>query len=144
MDIKNLLINFEGFSDLDEECIASIAKNTVIETFSKDQIIVQQGAKLDCVWIIIEGAADVSNASSDITKKSLAVLRPNDIFGEISAISGVQATADIVARESLKTLRIPVEALRPVFLKNVATMGKLMGISVRRLRDNTNRILGQG
>jgi len=143
MDIKKFLSSFEGFSDLAEESIESIAREATVETFTKNQTMVQQGAKLDSVWIIIEGAADVYNERGDMTKRSLAALRPKDMFGEISAISGVQATATIVARESLKALRIPVEVLRPVFLNNVATMGTLMEMSVRRLRDNTDRIFGE-
>ena len=47
MNIQELLLSFEGFSDYDGESIDSIAQNTCIEFFTKDQVIVQQGVKLD-------------------------------------------------------------------------------------------------
>lgn len=104
--------------------------------------IVRQDEPGDCMYIIIEGEAQVTHRR-DGRAISLANLRPGDFFGEIALVDFGPRSADVVATGPCKLLKVTqatVSALAGVFptaaFKFLIAVGRML---VARLRASNQR-----
>jgi CRP/FNR family cyclic AMP-dependent transcriptional regulator len=73
--------------------------------FDADHVLFAQGDPANAAYIIVEGKAEVI-VESDAGPVTVAVLGPNDFFGEIAILCDSPRTATVRAQTRLVTLRI--------------------------------------
>lgn len=105
-----------------------------IHEFKKDDLLVEQGTVGRDMYLILSGEAEVIR-KDDAETRSLATLKPGQVFGEIGYIRETERTADVVAIEDVSALRFDYERMQKdlKFFPNI----------VAKLNFNISYILGK-
>ncbi|MCG8379477.1 MAG: cyclic nucleotide-binding domain-containing protein, partial [Proteobacteria bacterium] len=105
-----------------------------IHEFEKGDLLVKQDTIGRDMYLILSGEVEVIRRD-DNESRSLAVLKPGNIFGEIGYIRETERTADVVARENVSALRFDYERMQQdlKFFPNI----------VAKLNFNISYILGE-
>ncbi|MFH2091812.1 MAG: MMPL family transporter [Pseudomonadota bacterium] len=105
-----------------------------LNEFEKGAVVVRQGTKGRSMYLILSGKVDVVRQTGD-QEKSVAVLTPGQIFGEIGFVRQILRTADVRALSRVELLRFDYMKLE----KDL----KLFPYLVARLNFNISCILGK-
>ena len=108
-------------------------------TYKPGQALFHQGDVGDAAYIIVDGAADVIIETPDGPLK-VAVLKRNDIVGEIAILCDVPRTATIAAATELTTLMITKDLFFRM-LMDFPVMGvEIMRVLAHRLEVTTAQL----
>lgn len=97
---------FSGIDIIEQKMLAD---KSVIEIFATDEIVIEQGEIGDKLYIIMQGRIEVSIKDLQMGRKRIAVLGPNDVFGEIAIIRSIPRTARISTLTPCRFLTINAE-----------------------------------
>ena len=103
------------FHSLPPEEIHEIVPFIINRTYKKGTVIFNQGEPGDSVYIIEDGEVDIVDIKNN---RSLAVLRRNDVVGEMSLITGELRSATAIAKTDTKVWVI----LKDHFEKHLLTI----------------------
>lgn len=125
MDVKIALVKNQAcFSSLSDKEIEGLAELLVEREFNPGDVIVKQGDRVDSVYFIVKGTADVRyNFIEDGQRKykSLAKLSEKQSIGlsatGLYSLSGVR-TATVVAETEMLLLRLSIAELNGFALAN--------------------------
>ena len=95
-DLADTIRTIPLFSGLSREDIAKILGRFEEKSYSAGMTIVTQGDKGDSFYIIQSGAVQVILESGGGRRESIAVLGPQDAFGEMALLSGEPRSATII------------------------------------------------
>jgi anion transporter len=98
------------FSGLSREDIAKILGKLEEKSFSAGTTVVSQGDKGDSFYFIQSGAVQVILESGGGRRESIAVLGPQDSFGEMALFSGEPRSATIITVKDTTVWRLSREA----------------------------------
>jgi CRP/FNR family cyclic AMP-dependent transcriptional regulator len=87
--LKNVLL----FKDLPDSEIGKVAASATVKKFPKHTTVFREGDEGDALFIIKQGLVKISKGSQDGRIKTLAILKPGDIFGEMSVLTNERRTA---------------------------------------------------
>jgi CRP-like cAMP-binding protein len=104
-------------------------------TFREGQRIIHQGQENASFYIIVDGEAAVYVADDE-----RGLLGRGSYFGEISALLGEPATADILTRSPLVCLVVPAGELEAFFVSNPRLMFRVLQTEARRLQTSDARV----
>ncbi|MBL3527135.1 MAG: MMPL family transporter [gamma proteobacterium endosymbiont of Lamellibrachia anaximandri] len=85
-----------------------------IQHFKQGEKIVSQGALGDEMFILLEGSAEVTQKQLDGSRKKLRQLAASEVFGEITLVSRIARTADVVALEDSSALAFKWEGIHQI------------------------------
>jgi CRP-like cAMP-binding protein len=128
-DLLEGLARLAPFADLDREQLEALAGMAGDASFEEGQWIVRRGEGDIGLQFIVEGEIGVV-----IEEEELAVLPQGSFFGEISALLGEPAVADIVARAPTRLLVVPTAEVERFLLANPRVMLRMLQTEARRLR----------
>ncbi len=105
-----------------------------LHEFKKGELLVKQDTVGRDMYLILSGEVEVIRKDNG-ESRSLAILKPGQIFGEIGYIRETQRTADVVATEDVSALRFDYERMQKdlKFFPNI----------VAKLNFNISYVLGQ-
>jgi predicted RND superfamily exporter protein len=105
-----------------------------LHEFKKGDLLVKQGTVGRDMYLVLSGEVEVVRRD-DGKSRSLAVLKPGQIFGEIGYIRETERTADVVALEDVSALRFDYERMQKdlKFFPNI----------VAKLNFNISYVLGK-
>ena len=105
-----------------------------LHEFEKGDLLVEQDTMGRDMYLILSGEAEVIRRDGNETR-SLAILKPGQIFGEIGYIRETERTADVVATDDVSALRFDYERMQKdlKFFPNI----------VAKLNFNISYILGE-
>jgi anion transporter len=109
-DLADTIRNNPLFSGLSREDIAKILGRLEERSFHAGTTIVSQGDQGDSFYIIQSGAVQVVLESGGGRKESIAVLGPQEGFGEMALLSGEPRSATIIAVKDSTVWRLSREA----------------------------------
>lgn len=99
---------FRPFTDAQRSTLAAEFDLVEIE---RDTFIVTQGNRIDALYLIVAGQAQVSRDGTPFGQ-----IRPGDVFGQTSLLSGSVSAADVVATGRVLALRLPSFAFTRVIM----------------------------
>lgn len=108
-DLSDVIRNIPLFSGLSREDIAKILGKLVEKSFNAGTTIFSEGDKGDSFYLIQSGAIRVVLESSGGRSESIAVLGPQDWFGEMALLSGEPRSATIMAIKDTTVWRLSRE-----------------------------------
>jgi CRP-like cAMP-binding protein len=117
------------FRDFSTAELSNLARTLQTVTFAEGQRIIRTGQENTSFYIIVEGEAAVF-----IDDDQRDILGRGSFFGEVSALLGEAATADIVTRSPLMCLSVPAAELERFFTSNPRIMFRVLQIEARRLQ----------
>jgi CRP-like cAMP-binding protein len=94
--------------------------------------ILSHGEIGDDAFFILSGRAIAGVATPDGGYRSLSSMTIGDFFGEIAALTGSARTADVVAEQSTRLLKVPASTLR-IWMQNPAVSGLFLSTIGERL-----------
>ena len=126
--IKKIMIdnaNIPLFANLGFEDITEIVKLLHIKSFTKDEIIAEEGSLGSSMYFIVSGSVHVHNENIHIR------LREGDFFGEIALLKNTQRTATVEATCECKVLELTTHDFnnfiktKPELLKEIEQVAEL-------------------
>lgn len=109
-------------------------------TFKSGEALCRQGEPGDAAFVIVEGEADVLIDTANGPVK-VAVLKRNDIVGEIAILCDVPRTATVTAGSELVTLKVTKDLFFRL-ITDFPEMGvEIMRVLAHRLDQTTAQLL---
>lgn len=139
---EELLASIDLFSPFGPAERQALAQQMVERHLERGAVVVREGEPGESLFILAEGALEVSLAGVDGVPRSVDRMLSGDVFGEISLLTGgprrttVTGATDIVLYEIRKAHLAPILAARPGLADNLAA------IMEARLRQNAERLSG--
>lgn len=115
--------------DLSTTELSAIASGSQTVTFKEGERIIRKGQDNTSFYIIVEGEAGVS-----VDDEERGLLVRGSFFGEVSALLGEPATADIVTRSPLRCLVVPATDLEGFLVSYPSIMFRVLQTEARRLQ----------
>jgi cGMP-dependent protein kinase 1 len=128
-ELVNSLARLGIFRDFSTAELSSVAQRLDIVTFREGELIIRTGQENNSFYIIVEGEAAVS-----IDDEQRGILVRGSFFGEVSALLGEPATADILTRSPMRCLVVAANDLEQFLLANPRIMFRVLQIEARRLQ----------
>lgn len=126
---------FKGYSDSQLEEVSRIARE---QSFEAGSCIIEAGTTNESLYILIEGKAVVQDRLQQGVDIDLHRIRFGELFGEYTFVDPAPASANVVAKTLVRTLRFPFASLREFFKRHPdceLTSYKLLASNMsRRLR----------
>jgi predicted RND superfamily exporter protein len=105
-----------------------------LQEFEKGELLVEQDTICRNMYLILSGEVEVIRKDEG-ESRSLAILKPGQVFGEVGYIRETERIADVVATEKVSALRFDYECME----KDLKYFPNI----VAKLNLNISRILGE-
>jgi CRP-like cAMP-binding protein len=132
------LTGVEMFAGLAPEVRQRVIAAAVPRTYRKGQVLFNEDDPGDSLIVLKRGAVAVYRSSPTGERALLSVVRPPDVFGEVSLLDGSARSASAEAIEDCATLALSRAAFLELVHSNPAILDAVMrslGALVRRLTE---------
>jgi CRP/FNR family cyclic AMP-dependent transcriptional regulator len=106
----------------------------------KEQMIFNEGDTGTALYMIVEGRVKISQSSPDGKERTLALLGPGDVFGELALLDGGPRSADAVVAEDAELLVVPRDEFLTFVMEQPQVAMSLLVVLSQRLR-HTNLLV---
>jgi CRP-like cAMP-binding protein len=121
------------FSHLRQEELQRLANQSRYCSFKFGDVIIREGERDDCLYILISGKVKVFKSYGTKKEKRLRTMEPPAYFGEIALIDDLVRSATVVAIQDTKTLCLDKLNLDREIEKSPIIAKKLLQMLNRRL-----------
>ena len=141
MAIAELLKDVPLFESFSEEEIQTLVKmDPPVNEYAKDDYLIREGDLSSTLFLLVKGVCLITR-EQDGANIQLSRLKPGEIFGEMSWVSGKPRQSNVVANEDVTAVemdreffdRIPPEVSNKI-------KDYLIGLLIKRL-DNMNEAI---
>ncbi|WP_434565392.1 Crp/Fnr family transcriptional regulator [Thermoanaerobacterium thermosaccharolyticum] len=123
------------FKDLNEEELKAISSMTKESFYAKGNIIINEGDKIDNIYIIHKGKIKVYKINLDGKEQILYILKDGDTFGENSIFKEQKATFYTEAIDDVKLCLLSREDFIRIISRNPEIALKIMNYLLERLQN---------
>ncbi|MBW8311227.1 MAG: Crp/Fnr family transcriptional regulator [Rhizobium sp.] len=116
--------------------IARLMQLGTTRRYAAGSILIKEGARADCAYVLLSGRARVLTTDADERKLIYNKITPGEIFGEM-ALDGGTRSASVVAETEVECLRIQSTDLQSFALGNPDFAYCIMLVLIGRLRTAT-------
>jgi CRP/FNR family transcriptional regulator, cyclic AMP receptor protein len=135
-----LLRNVPLFAVLTESQLEVLTSVVSRKSFPRGTTIIAAGDMTDSLYVIISGRLKVMMSDDDGGEVILAILGPNEFFGEMGLLDDAPRSASVVAIEPCELLSLSKQNFKKCMAENFEmTMTVMRGI-VKRLREADKKI----
>lgn len=107
--------------------------------YADGEVIVRQGDKGNCMFVIQQGEVDVL-ANTDDGELQLRTLGPDDFFGEMALFEEAVRTATIRARGTARVLTVDKKSFLGGIHEDPSLAFRIVQTMSHRIRDLTERL----
>ena len=129
VDLIESVARLALFADLGRERLEKVLPSLEERSFGEGEWVVRRGDTDVGLHIVVDGEVGVV-----LDGQELATLKKGSFFGEISALLGEPAVADVVARSPLRCLFLQDGQVEPFLLEHPKVMYRMLQAEARRLR----------
>lgn len=129
----NLIKQSAPFAKLSMENLRWLAEQVKTKTYSAGKRIFQQGKMGKNCYLLCKGKVEIYSSDKK-EKKSLAVLEPYSVFGEVALLMDLPRNASAVALDDCEVMMISRESLLKVVKTETDTANSLMTVVKSRAR----------
>jgi signal transduction histidine kinase len=131
---------FRNLNLLEQE---NLRKISLERSFSAGQQIFKEGDSGDGIYVVKEGAVEISVAMSHDVRRVFARLGPGELFGEMAVLELKPRSASAIAREKTQVYFIPRNELLLMLGNSPALSLELLREISQRLRDFNRRYIDE-
>jgi CRP/FNR family cyclic AMP-dependent transcriptional regulator len=135
-----LLRNVPLFSVLPEGQLGLLTGLVGRKSFPRGTTIISAGDTTDSLYVIISGRLKVMMSDDEGREVILAILNPNEFFGEMGLIDDHPRSATVVALEACELLSLAKRDFKKCLEDNFELAMTVMRGLVRRLREADKKI----
>ena len=133
MEKSEVLRKVELFLDLNDREIQTLAGSSKEENFADGNVIFKEGDTGGKMYIITEGNVKIYKTLLTGQRKTLASLKPGDLFGELAVFDGLPRSATAVASGSAALISIETGGLTAIFRANAEMGIKIMASMIKNV-----------
>jgi len=123
---------FRGFP---ADRLAQMVDGSRVTTFEPKEAIVEFGEEGRFLAILLDGKAEVSVTDDSGWKHIIGTLRPGEVIGEMSLMTGDRTVADVIGTTRCKVLIVPQSVFSTVLITHPPAIAYLSRIIVERLKS---------
>ena len=140
--LRKVLLVFAELNDLD---IDWLSRKGTVQNFKHGKALIEQGSKLNQLWIILKGEADIF-LIDDLQRQQVGSSRRGELLGEIALLSSNSlATANVVASSDMQLLAIPHSAIKDRMNEDVAFSSRFhRALSVLLSHRDRDQLMSHG
>jgi len=135
-----LLRNVPLFSALPEQQLALLTSVVSRKSFSRGTTIIAAGDTTESLYVIISGRLKVMMSDDEGREVILAILSPNEFFGEMGLLDDHPRSASVVAIEACELLTLAKRDFKKCLAENFEMTMTVMRGLVKRLREADQKI----
>ncbi len=135
--IQFLREHVELFRNFPQNLLEKLAAEARVTTFEPNEAIIEFGSEGRFLGVMIEGEAEVSVTDDGGDKHILYVIKPGDIFGEISLMTGDRSMADLIGLTRCKVLLWLQSFISTILTTYPPAVTYLSKTIVNRLKSST-------
>jgi CRP/FNR family cyclic AMP-dependent transcriptional regulator len=135
-----LLRNVPLFSVLPENQLALLVKEVTRKSYPRGTAIIAAGDVTDSLYVIISGRLKVMISDDEGREVILAILGPNEFFGEMGLIDDAPRSASVVTIEPCEVLALSKRDFKKCLEENFEMAMTVMRGVVKRLREADQKI----
>ncbi|MGA2992904.1 MAG: SLC13 family permease, partial [Candidatus Korobacteraceae bacterium] len=113
-----------------------------IAVFNAGELLVQQGAPGDCLYLIVEGAARVLIRKHEAPSLQIAILEKGACIGEVALLTGEKRSADVEAITPVKAVRLSRDRFKELIRKHHSIAIHVADLLADRLTKQVNVLAG--
>jgi len=132
--IEFLRNNVAVFRDFPDARLKELVEGSRVITFEPNEAVIRFGEEGRFLGIHLEGEAEVSVTDDSGEKHHIDMMRPGDIFGEMSLMTDNKTMADIVGATRCKALLIPESLFSTIIITHPPALKHLSRTISERLR----------
>ena len=142
MEAQSALAEVSVFKDvLNAQQLDTLFSRCNVRTLSAGTVFIHQGGTETSMFVILEGAAQVSISAAGGETREVTVLVDGDIVGEMSLMTGAPRTATVTSLTPMRLLEVTKESIE-ILLKAtpglLATFGRLLAKRQSNLNEIAN------
>jgi CRP/FNR family cyclic AMP-dependent transcriptional regulator len=118
------------FRDLSRAELGTLVRDLQVLTLRAGERIIRDEQDNANLYIIVDGEVAVF-----IDDEERSILSRGSFFGEVSALLGEPATADVLTRSQVRCLLIPAAQLETFLVSHPRIMFRMLQAEARRLRN---------
>src|SRR5829696_7304586 len=104
---EDLLAATEFFAGVDAEALARIAATGSVRRLVRGDVLFEEGAEPDALFIVLEGRIAIAQRSVDGRESVMALMEAGDLFGEMGLLDRLPRSAEARALEASSALAVP-------------------------------------
>lgn len=135
-----LLRNVPLFSVLAENQLVLLVKEVTRKSYPRGTAIIAAGDTTDSLYVVISGRFKVMISDDEGREVILAILGPNEYFGEMGLIDDHPRSASVVAIEACEVLALSKRDFKKCLEDNFEMTMTVMRGLVKRLREADQKI----
>ncbi len=135
MSDSPLLRSVELFADLPDELLDEIASASTNRDLRRGDVIFEEGAEPDALYIVESGRIAIANRSVDGRESVVALMERGDLFGEMPLFDGRTRSAEARALERSAVIYIPYAPVRALYEGQPQLLWRVVSMLARRLRN---------
>lgn len=135
LQIGTILEKIPLLGPLSDEDREKIAQEATIQNYGSGEVIVNQGAPGDSLYIILEGACEVLLEREGRSFQKMATIYKGDFFGEMSLLTGEARSATVKALEDTTVIRVDKELFAIFLASNPDICEQLGAVMAQRQQD---------
>lgn len=145
-EIEKFLAAIQPFKSLDRKDLKEIVRKTTEKTFSKEEIIFNEGDIADSVWVLYKGRVQIFKYTSEGRPFAIESLGSGELFGTLCRLGGNGRSypCTAIAAELTTTLRILDRTFLEYYMKSPGMVRGVCALCSDRLKDVQDlRCMGQ-
>ena len=135
-----LLRNVPLFSVLPENQLSTLTSAVSRKSFPRGTTIIAAGDVTESLYVVISGRLKVMISDDEGREVILAILGPNEFFGEMGLIDDAPRSASVAALEACELLSLSKRDFRRCLAENFEMAMTVMRGLVKRLREADQKI----
>jgi CRP/FNR family transcriptional regulator, cyclic AMP receptor protein len=138
-DLARLLAVNPFFASLGPDALAAIAGLCVTRSLEAGRTLFLKGDPGDALYAIRRGQVRIATAAEDGQRRTLAILGPGDVFGEVALLDGRPRTATAVASEPTELFAVLRRDLLALVERTPGVAVQLIELLCARIRWMSER-----
>jgi CRP-like cAMP-binding protein len=132
---KNLMATSPLFQQIPEKDRAEILKRFTFRAVQPNEKVLVEGEHSKGLFVVLAGELVVQKEDPSGGKVTLGILREGDVAGEISLLTGLRATATVLATRKTATFYLERDAFAALMKDFPNSRSYLENLSDRRLKQ---------
>jgi CRP/FNR family cyclic AMP-dependent transcriptional regulator len=128
------------FSSLSDEQLRILQPCLQQRSYPRNSFILRAGEETDALYIIVSGRAKVLIPDEQGREVILAIMGPNEFFGEMGLLDNMPRSASVETTEACQVLRFSKSGFMACLKDNFDLAMIIIGNLVKRLRDADRKI----
>lgn len=115
MDLKIFLKNQPAFEEFQAAYLDVLAKHLQVGEFEDGHVFITQGQQGEALYLLLTGAVHITRHDADGIEHEVRDLSDGELFGILSLVDNMPASATCVAKGRVKAAYLTRDAFRELF-----------------------------